>query len=148
MAAVAETALAEALELKRAGRLDEAVIALEAVLARPAGGGGAEAVALVHLAEVQFRRRRLPEAAEALERAEAMAGVSAWSARVRGDLRYREKRFSEAAGAYREACALGERGPGPSSSWVGAACAPATWTAPGARRAERWSATRAPPARG
>jgi len=107
---VADTALAEALALKRAGKLDEAVIALEAVLARPAGVGAAEAVALVHLAEVQVRRRRLSEAAEVLDRAEAAAGVSAFSARVRGDLRYREQQYSEAAGAYREASALGERG--------------------------------------
>jgi tetratricopeptide (TPR) repeat protein len=108
--AVADAGLAAALELKRAGRLDEAVIALESVLARPGGAGAAEAVALVHLAEVQVRRRRLGEAAEALERAEAAAGVSAFSARVRGDLRHREQRYSEAAGAYREATALGEQG--------------------------------------
>ncbi|MEW6477664.1 MAG: tetratricopeptide repeat protein [Actinomycetota bacterium] len=107
---MADTGLAGALELKRAGRLDEAVIALEAVLARPGGAGPAETVALLHLADVQVRRRRLSEAAEALERAEAAAGVSAFSARVRGDLRYREECFPEAAGAYREATALGEQG--------------------------------------
>lgn len=107
---MADAALAEALELKRAGRLDEAVIALEAVLARSAAAGRAEAVALVHLAEVQLRRRRLSEAAEALDRAEGVAGVSAFSARVRGDLHYREKRFSEASHSYREAVALGEGG--------------------------------------
>lgn len=107
---MAEVALSEALQLKRAGRLDEAAIALEAVLADVAPGGSEEAVALVHLAEVQVRRRRLPEAADALDRAEATAGVTAWSARVRGDLCYREQRFADAAGAYREACALGEGG--------------------------------------
>jgi tetratricopeptide (TPR) repeat protein len=107
---VTEAELGAALELKRAGRLDEAVIALEAVLARSAAGGGIDPVALIHLAEVQLRRRRSSEAAEALDRAEAIVGVSAFSARVRGDLHYREKRFAEAARAYREASALGERG--------------------------------------
>lgn len=105
-----DAALAQAIELKRAGRLDEAVIALEGFLAGAPAAGGDTAVALVHLAEVQGRRRRLTEAADALDRAEDLAGVNAFSARVRGDLRYREQRYGDAARAYREADALGERG--------------------------------------
>src|SRR5712691_9825326 len=57
----------EALGLKRAGRLDEAVIALEEVLGR----SPSNAVALAHLADVQLRRHKMTEAAEALDRAEA-----------------------------------------------------------------------------
>jgi tetratricopeptide (TPR) repeat protein len=103
---VATTALQRAVELKRAGRLDEAVLALEAVLSRSAR----DPMALAHLAEVQFRRRRLGEAADALDRAEAIAGTTAFTARVRGDLRYRQQRWREAARSYEEAVALGDRG--------------------------------------
>jgi predicted Zn-dependent protease len=98
--------LEDALELKRSGRLDEAVIAIEGVLAR----SPQNPVALTHLAEVQLRRRRLADAADALERAEAIAGTTAFSARVRGDLRYRERRWREAARCYADAEALGDRG--------------------------------------
>ncbi|MGH9185348.1 MAG: tetratricopeptide repeat protein [Acidimicrobiales bacterium] len=100
------TELERALESKRAGRLDETVIALEALLSR----FPTHAVALAHLAEVQLRRRRLSEAADALDRAEAAAGTTAFTARVRGDLRYREQRWRDAARCYQEAGALGERG--------------------------------------
>lgn len=96
----------EALELKRSGRLDEAVIALEGALAR----SPSNPVALAHLAEVQLRRRRLVDAADALERAEALAGTTAFTARVRGDLRYREQRWKEAARCYADADVLGDRG--------------------------------------
>lgn len=95
-----------ALELKRSGRLDEAVIALEGALAR----WPANAVALAHLAEVQLRRRRLGEAADALERAEEVAGTTVFTARVRGDLRYRERRWREAARCYADADVLGDKG--------------------------------------
>jgi tetratricopeptide (TPR) repeat protein len=98
--------LEEALELKRSGRLDEAVIALEGALAR----SPSNPVALAHLAEVQLRRRRLVDAADALERAEALAGTTAFTARVRGDLRYREQRWKEAARCYADADVLGDRG--------------------------------------
>ena len=98
--------LEEALELKRTGRLDEAVIALEIALAR----SPENAVALAHLAEVQLRRRRLADAADALERAESLAGTTAFTARVRGDLRYRERRWKDAARCYADADALGDRG--------------------------------------
>ena len=98
--------LEEALELKRSGRLDEAVIALEGALAR----APSNAVALAHLAEVQLRRRRLADAADALERAEAVAGTTAFTARIRGDLRYRERRWREAARCYADADVLGDRG--------------------------------------
>lgn len=100
------TELDRALEAKRAGRLDEAVIALEGVLAR----FPAHAVALAQLAEVQLRRRKLAEAADALDRAEATAGTTAFTARVRGDLRYREQRWRDAARCYQEADALRDRG--------------------------------------
>jgi tetratricopeptide (TPR) repeat protein len=98
--------LEDALSLKRSGRFDEAVIALEGVLARAPG----DPVALTHLAEVQLRRRRLADAADALERAESTAGTTAFTARVRGDLRYRERRFRDAARCYADAEALGDRG--------------------------------------
>ncbi len=100
------TALEQALQLKRAGSLDEALIALEGVLNRVP----AHAVALAHLADVQLRRGRLLEAASALERAEAAAGTTAFSARLRGDLCSREGRWAEAGRAYQDADALGERG--------------------------------------
>lgn len=96
----------QVLELKRMGRLDEAVIALEEVLSR----GAPNAVALAHLADVQLRRRRLAEAAEALDRAEAAAGTTAFTARIRGDLCYREGRWRDAARCFREAEVLGDRG--------------------------------------
>ena len=95
-----------ALELKRSGRLDEAVIALEGVLTRTPSNP----VALAHLAEVQLRRRRLADAADALERAEALAGTTAFTARIRGDLRYRERKWKEAARCYADADVLGDRG--------------------------------------
>ncbi|MDQ4071122.1 MAG: tetratricopeptide repeat protein [Actinomycetota bacterium] len=98
--------LEHVLELKRTRRWDEAVIALEGVLAR----SPSNPVALTHLAEVQLRRRRLAEAADALERAEALAGTTAFTARVRGDLRYREQRWRDAARCYADADALGDRG--------------------------------------
>jgi tetratricopeptide (TPR) repeat protein len=98
--------LEHALELKRSGRLDEAVIALEGVLAR----SSSNAVALAHLAEVQLRRRRLADAADALERAETLAGTTAFTARIRGDLRYRERRWRDAARCYADAEALGDKG--------------------------------------
>jgi len=98
--------LEHALELKRSGRLDEAVIAIEGVLAR----SPSNPVALAHLAEVQLRRRRLADAADALERAEALAGTTAFTARVRGDLRYRERKWREAARCYADAEVLGDKG--------------------------------------
>jgi tetratricopeptide (TPR) repeat protein len=52
----------------------------------------------------------LVEAVDALDRAEAVAGTTAFTARVRGDLRYREQRWREAARCYEEANALGDGG--------------------------------------
>jgi predicted Zn-dependent protease len=98
--------LEHALDLKRSGRLDEAVIALEGVLAR----SPSNPIAFAHLAEVQLRRRRLADAADALERAETLAGTTAFTARIRGDLRYRERRWRDAARCYADAEALGDKG--------------------------------------
>jgi tetratricopeptide (TPR) repeat protein len=100
------TTLQRALQLKRAGSLEEAVIALEGLLS----GVPAHAVALAHLADVQLRRGRLEEAASALERAEAAAGTTTFTARLRGDLCSRTGRWKEAARAYQDADALGDRG--------------------------------------
>jgi predicted Zn-dependent protease len=79
------SALGEALELKRSGQLDAAVIALEGVLAV----SPSHPLALAHLAEVQLKRGRPQEAAAALDRAESAGGTTAFSARLRGDLAYK-----------------------------------------------------------
>jgi Tfp pilus assembly protein PilF len=101
--------LEEALSLKRAGELDKAVIALEGVLAsRPQ-----HALALTHLAEVQLWRGRRAEAEQCLDRAEAVAGTTARVAELRGDLRYKEGRYAEAARSYQDAEALGAKGTWP-----------------------------------
>ena len=81
--------LEEALQLKRAGKFDEAVIALEEILGRSASN----VLALTHLADVQLRRHKTTEAAEVLDRAEAAGGTTAFTARIRGELRYRERRW-------------------------------------------------------
>ncbi len=101
--------LDEALRLKRSGDLDAAVIALEGVLGRAPG----DPVVLTHLAEVQLKRGRSEEAAGALERAEAAAGTTRSTARVRGNLCYRQRRWNEAARHYQDAAALGDE-----SSWL------------------------------
>jgi tetratricopeptide (TPR) repeat protein len=97
--------LERALELKRSGRLDEAVIALEALLADEPRN----AQALAHLAHIQLRRRRPADALTELEKAEAAGGATAFTARVRGDALYRLGRHRDAAAAYEEADALGDR---------------------------------------
>ncbi|TMC10926.1 MAG: tetratricopeptide repeat protein [Chloroflexi bacterium] len=96
--------LERALELKRSGRLDEAVIVLEALLA----DDPRNSVALAHLAQVQLRRRRPADALAELEKAEAAGGATAFTARVRGDALYRLNRHRQAARAYEEADALGD----------------------------------------
>jgi tetratricopeptide (TPR) repeat protein len=101
--------LDEILGLKRAQQWDEAVIALEEILGR----SPSDAIALTHLADVQLRRHKTPEAESALDRAETLAGTTAFTARVRGDLRYREQRWRQAAASYREASVLGDRGTWP-----------------------------------
>lgn len=98
--------LERALELKRSGRLDEAVIALEALLAEDPRN----ALALTHLADLQLRRRRPADALVELDKAEAAGGVTAFTAHVRGDALYRLGRNRDAAAAYEEADALGDRG--------------------------------------
>jgi tetratricopeptide (TPR) repeat protein len=95
-----------ALELKRRGRYDEAVIAFEQVLT----DDPRNAYALTHLAQCQLRRGRPEQALAELDRAEAAAGVSAFSASVRGDALYRIGRYRDAAHAYGEAVALGAKG--------------------------------------
>ncbi len=97
--------LGHVLQLKRAGDLDAAVIALEGIL-----GAHPHPAALAQLADVQLRRGRFEEAAAALDRAEAEAGTTAFTARLRGDLAYREGRFRDAARSYQDADALGDRG--------------------------------------
>jgi predicted Zn-dependent protease len=97
--------LERALELKRSGRLDEAVIVLEALLADEPRN----AFALANLAQIQLRRRRPADALTELDKAEAAGGATAFTARVRGDALYRLNRHREAARAYEEADALGDR---------------------------------------
>ena len=101
--------LDEAVRLKQAGRLDEAVIALEGVLSQ----AGASFPALIQLAEVQLRRDRLAEAEAALDRAEAMVGTTSRTASLRGDIHYKARRWAEAARSYGDADALGDK-----SSWA------------------------------
>jgi tetratricopeptide (TPR) repeat protein len=100
------SALDQALQLKRSGRLDEAVIALEGVLGRAPQDG----FALGHLAEVHLRRGRLDDAAAALDRAEAANGTTAFTARLRGDLLVKAGDYAGASRAYADAVALGETG--------------------------------------
>jgi predicted Zn-dependent protease len=96
----------EAIRLQRAGELDKAVIVLEGLLTRQPS----HAVALARLADVQIRRGRRTEAAQCLDRADAAAGTTAYTARLRGDLHYKGERFAEAARCYQDADALGDKG--------------------------------------
>ena len=98
--------LEEVSQLKRQGRFDEAVIALEGVLSHTP----AHFPSLIQLADVQIRRDRLDEAAAALDRAEAVAGTTAVTARMRGDLHYKARQFAGAARSYADADALGDTG--------------------------------------
>ncbi len=100
------SALEQALQLKRSGRLDEAVIALEGALAQAPHDG----FALGHLAEVHLRRGRIDAAAAALDRAEAEVGTTAFTARLRGDLLVKRGDYAGAARSYADAVALGETG--------------------------------------
>jgi tetratricopeptide (TPR) repeat protein len=100
------SALNEALELKRSGQFDAAVIALEDVLS----GSPSHPVALAHLADVQLKRGRLDVASAALDRAESAAGTTAFTARLRGDIASKRERWQDAARAYSDADALGDRG--------------------------------------
>jgi tetratricopeptide (TPR) repeat protein len=95
--------LDEALQLKRSGDLDAAVIALEALLSH----GPSHPLALAHLADVQIKRGRFEEAVSALDRAEQVGGTTAWTARLRGDVHYKAGRWREAADCYQDAGALG-----------------------------------------
>jgi tetratricopeptide (TPR) repeat protein len=104
---VSQPDLERALELKRSGRLDQAVIALEALLASEPQN----AFALAHLAHCQLRRRRPADALAELDKAEAAGGATAFTARVRGDALYRLGRHRDAGRAYEEADALGDRDP-------------------------------------
>jgi protein O-GlcNAc transferase len=98
--------LDEAIRLQRAGELDKAVIVLEGLLTRQPS----HAVALARLADVQIRRGRRTEAAQCLDRADAAAGTTAHTARLRGDLHYKSERFAEAGRSYQDADALGDKG--------------------------------------
>jgi tetratricopeptide (TPR) repeat protein len=98
--------LDQVLRLKRAGDLDAAVIALEGVLE----GSPRHPAGYAQLADIQLRRGRYDEAQGALDRAEAEAGTTAFTARLRGDLAYRTGRYADAARSYRDAEALGDRG--------------------------------------
>lgn len=92
--------------MKKAGEWDAAVIALEGVLSQ----SPSHPQALAHLADVQLRRGRPTEAAAALDEAEGLAGTTSFTARVRGDLHFRARRWQEAARAYGDADVLGDRG--------------------------------------
>jgi predicted Zn-dependent protease len=104
---VGQPDLERALELKRSRRFDQAVIALEALLADEPRN----AYALAQLADCQLRRRRPAEALVELDKAEAAGGATRYTSRIRGDALYRLGRYKEAARAYEEADALGDRDP-------------------------------------
>ncbi len=91
-------------ELKRQGDLDGAVIALDGLL-----GTNPHPAILAELAEVQLRRGKVEEASAALDQAEAAAGTTAFTARLRGDLALRVGRHEDAARSYQDAIALGDR---------------------------------------
>ncbi len=99
-----EPDLEHVFELKRRGDLDGALIALEGML-----GTTPRPVVLANLAEVQLRRGKLEEAAAALDQAEAAAGTTAFTARLRGELAMRGGRHADAARAFQDAIALGDR---------------------------------------
>jgi predicted Zn-dependent protease len=94
-----------ALSKKRAGDLDGALLALEAVLDQ----SPSHPVALAHLADVQLRRERLDEAAMALDRAEEAGGTTPFLARLRGDWHTKFGRHRQAAACYLDAVSLGDR---------------------------------------
>jgi tetratricopeptide (TPR) repeat protein len=100
------TSLDEALALKRTGDLQGALLALEGFLSTKPD----HPIATAHLADVQIRRKRFDEAEGALDRAERVAGTSSFTAKLRGDLYYKQSRWQEAARAYQDADALGETG--------------------------------------
>jgi len=97
--------LARAFSLTQERRYDEAVILLESVLeAEPASSA-----ALTQLAFCQLRRRQPQLALLELDKAESVDGVTARTARMRGDALTSLRRYREARTAYREADALGDR---------------------------------------
>jgi predicted Zn-dependent protease len=100
------TSLDEVLALKRKGDLEAAVIALEGLLSTEPDNP----IVIANLADVQIKRKRFDEAAAALDRAEGLAGTTRYTARLRGDLFYRQERWQESARAYQDADALGDRG--------------------------------------
>ncbi len=81
------------------------MIALEALLA----DDPRNSLALAHLAHCQLRRRRPADALAELDKAEDVGGVTAFTARLRGDALYRLGRHREAGRSYEEADALGDR---------------------------------------
>lgn len=99
----------EVLRLKRANRWGEAATFLEEILAR----SPSDASALTQLADVHVRGRRLREAESSLDEAETLAGTTADTATIRGNLRYAQKRFKDAVTAYREAARLANHGTWP-----------------------------------
>jgi tetratricopeptide (TPR) repeat protein len=105
-ALMADDALARALALKRDGRLDEAVIALETLLAREPRNG----FALAHLAHCQLQRGHPSLALEELGRAEAASGTTPFVARLRGETLWKMSKHTEAARSFEEALALGDSG--------------------------------------
>jgi len=97
--------LARAFSLSQERRYDEAVILLESVLeAEPANSA-----ALTQLAFCQLRRRQPQLALLELDKAESVDGVTARTARMRGDALTSLRHYREARTAYREADALGDR---------------------------------------
>lgn len=97
--------LARAFSLTQERRYDEAVILLEAVLETEP----ANSAALTQLAFCQLRRRQPQLALLELDKAESVDGVTARTARMRGDALTSLRRYREARTAYREADALGDR---------------------------------------
>jgi predicted Zn-dependent protease len=89
----------------RARTPDDRVIALESLLVHEPSN----AEALLALARSQLRRGQTEAALQALDRAEAITGVSVRTARIRGETLHRAGRHADAADALQEAVTLGEQ---------------------------------------
>ena len=105
LASVLDEQLGRAIALAQDRRYDEAVILLETALEAEPNN----AAMLAQLAFCQLRRHQPQLALAEIDKAQATEGVTARTARLRGDALNALKRYAQARDAYREADALGDR---------------------------------------